>query len=257
MVSPGFEAINLGMRYGAAQVLAEINLRFEFSQLTALAGPNGAGKSTLLGILCRLRRDYSGECHYREQSITKWRHDAFAKEVAYVPQSLRSEFPFSAEQVVLMGRSPHVSGMFETEQDREAADRAMALTDTTHLRGRDFRTLSGGEKQRIILASALAQDPKVLLLDEPTSSLDLSHQVALYRILQDLCRGGMLVVSVTHDLNLAGMYADRLILLRAGRVAADGAPGVVMQPDTIAEVFDVSSQLHRLENDRPWITYGY
>jgi iron complex transport system ATP-binding protein len=256
-VSAGFEVINLGMRYGEAQVLSEVNLRFEFSQLTALAGPNGAGKSTLLGILSRLRRNFSGECRYREQSLAKWRPGAFAREVAYVPQSLRSEFPFSAEQVVLMGRSPHVSGMFESEQDRDAAAKAMALTDTTHLSGRDFRTLSGGEKQRTILAAALAQDPKVLLLDEPTSSLDLSHQVALYRILQDLCRDGMLVVSVTHDLNLAGMYADRLILLRAGRVAADGAPASVMQPDTIAQVFDVRSQLHRLENDRPWITYGY
>jgi iron complex transport system ATP-binding protein len=156
-----------------------------------------------------------------------------------------------------MGRSPHVSGMFESDEDRAAATRAMALTDTTHLSGRDFRTLSGGEKQRTILAAALAQDPKVLLLDEPTSSLDLSHQIALYRILQDLCRRGMLVVSVTHDLNLAGMYAGRLILLRAGRVAADGPPAAVMQPDTIARVFDVSAQLHKLENDRPWITYGY
>ena len=256
-MSPGFELINVSMRYGKAQVLSDVNLSFDFSQLTALAGPNGAGKSTLLGILSRLRRDFAGECRYRGQLITTWRPDAFAREVAYVPQSMRSEFPFSAEQVALMGRSPHVSGMFESQQDREAAARAMTLTDTTHLSGRDFRTLSGGEKQRIILASALAQDPKVLLLDEPTSSLDLLHQVALYRILQGLCNGGMLVVSVTHDLNLAGMYADRLILLRAGRVAADGAPARVMQPDTIAQVFDVRSQLHRLENDRPWITYGY
>jgi iron complex transport system ATP-binding protein len=257
VVSSGFEAINLGMRYGESQVLSEVSLRFEFGQLTALAGPNGAGKSTLLGVLARLRRNFTGECRYRGQSVTDWRPSAFAKEVAYVPQSLQSEFPFSAGQVVLMGRSPHVSGMFESDEDRAAATRAMALTDTTHLSGRDFRTLSGGEKQRTILAAALAQDPKVLLLDEPTSSLDLSHQVALYRILQDLCRGGMLVVAVTHDLNLAGMYASRLILLRAGRVAADGPPAVVMQPDTIAQVFDVFSQLHKLENGRPWITYGY
>jgi iron complex transport system ATP-binding protein len=257
MVTSGFEVSNLGMRYGEAQVLSEVSLRFEFSQLTALAGPNGAGKSTLLGILSRLRRDFLGECKYRGQPLAKWRSDAFAREVAYVPQSLRSEFPFSAEQVVLMGRSPHVSGMFESPQDREAGARAMALTDTTHLRGRDFRTLSGGEKQRIILASALAQGPKALLLDEPTNSLDLSHQVALYRILQDLCRSGMLVIAVTHDLNLAGMFADRLILLRAGRVAADGAPAKVLHPDTVAQVFDVRAQLHRLDNDRPWITYGY
>jgi iron complex transport system ATP-binding protein len=256
-VNAGFEAIHLGMRYGEAQVLSEINLRFDFSQLTALAGPNGAGKSTLLGILSRLRRDFSGECKYRGQPLSKWRRDAFAREMAYVPQSLRSEFPFSAEQVVLMGRSPHVSAMFESPQDREAAARAMALTDTTRLRGRDFRTLSGGEKQRVILAAALAQDPKALLLDEPTNSLDLSHQVALYRILQELCRAGLLVVAVTHDLNLAGMFADRLILLQAGRVAADGTPASVLKPDTVAQVFDVRSQLHRLENDRPWITYGY
>jgi iron complex transport system ATP-binding protein len=156
-----------------------------------------------------------------------------------------------------MGRAPHVSGMFETARDRETAAQAMASTDTTHLRGRDFRTLSGGEKQRIILAAALAQDPKVLLLDEPTSFLDLAHQVDLYRILQGLCRGGMMVVSVTHDLNLAAMFCDRLILLRAGRVVADGAPAGVLAPATIADVFGVRSQLHQLENGRPWITYGY
>ena len=96
-MSSGFEVINLGMRYGKAQVLSEVTLRLDFSQLTALAGPNGAGKSTLLGILSRLRRDFSGECKYRGQPIAKWRPDAFAREVAYVPQSLRSEFPFSAE----------------------------------------------------------------------------------------------------------------------------------------------------------------
>ena len=99
------------MRYGKAQVLSEVNLRFDFSQLTALAGPNGAGKSTLLGILSRLRRDFSGECKYRGQSIAKWRADSFAREVAYVPQSMRSEFPFSAEQMVLMGRSVSTNHM--------------------------------------------------------------------------------------------------------------------------------------------------
>src|SRR5260370_26126396 len=129
------------MRYAKAQVLSEVNLRFDFSQLTALAGPNGAGKSTLLGILSRLRRDFSGECKYRGQSIGKWRPDAFAREVAYVPQSLRSEFPFSPEPVALLGRSPHVSGMFGSLQDRDAAARAMGVTDAPPLNARDFRTL--------------------------------------------------------------------------------------------------------------------
>jgi iron complex transport system ATP-binding protein len=256
-VSGGFDLRGAGMRYGNIAVLSEVTLRLEFSELTALAGPNGAGKSTLLGILSRLQRDFSGGCWYGGRPISTWRPDQFAREVAYVPQSLRLEFPFSAEQVVLMGRAPHVHGMFETARDRATAERAMALTDTTHLRGRDFRTLSGGEKQRIILAAALAQEPKVLLLDEPTSSLDLAHQVELYRILQGLCRGGMMVVSVTHDLNLAAMYCDRLILLSQGRVVADGAPPDVLRPEIIADVFGVRSQLHQLEDGRPWITYGY
>jgi iron complex transport system ATP-binding protein len=256
-VSAGFDLRGVGMRYGDTSVLSDVSLSLEFSALTAVAGPNGAGKSTLLRILSRLQGDFSGGCWYGGRPVATWRQDQFALEVAYVPQSLQSEFPFSAEQVVLMGRAPHVHGMFETDRDRETAERAMALTDTTHLRGRDFRTLSGGEKQRIILAAALAQEPRVLLLDEPTSSLDLSHQVELYRILQQLCRGGMMVVSVTHDLNLAGMYCDRLILLSQGRVVADGAPPDVLGPETIADVFGVRSQLHQLENGRPWITYGY
>jgi ABC-type cobalamin/Fe3+-siderophores transport systems, ATPase components len=155
-----------------------------------------------------------------------------------------------------MGRSPHVSGMFESDEDHAAAARAMALTDTTHLSGRDFRTLSGGEKQRTILAAALAQDPQVLLLDEPTSSLDLSHQVALYRILQDLCRGGMLVVAVTHDLNLAGCMRTGLFccVRPGGRGWAAGCRD--------AAGCDRAGVRRRLATaqagERPaWITYGY
>lgn len=256
-MSEGFDLRDVGMRYGSAAVLSGVNLRLEFSQLTAVAGPNGAGKSTLLGILSRLRRGFSGGCFYNGRPVETWPRDSFAREVAYVPQSLQSEFPFTAEQVALMGRSPHVYGMFETEKDREIVARSMALTDTMHLRARDFRTLSGGEKQRIVLAAALAQEPRALLLDEPTSFLDLAHQVELYRILQGLCRGGMLVITVTHDLNLAAMFCHRLILLRQGSVAADGAPVDVLRPEVVADVFQVRSQMHRLEDGRTWITYGY
>jgi iron complex transport system ATP-binding protein len=222
-----------------------------------VAGPNGAGKSTLLGVLSRLNRNFSGTCSYSGRAVSDWQPDRFAREVAYVPQSLRAEFPFSAEEVVLMGRSPHARGMFETKRDRDIAASKMALTDSLHLAGRDFRTLSGGEKQRIILAAALAQEPRVLLLDEPTSSLDLSHQIELYRLLDELCRGGMMVVSVTHDLNLAAMFDGRIILLREGRVAADGPSADVLRPEMISHVFRVRSEQHQLANGRPWITYGY
>ena len=111
--------------------------------------------------------------------------------------------------------------------------------------------------ERIILAAALAQEPRVLLLDEPTSSLDLAHQIELYRLLDELCRGGMMVVSVTHDLNLAAMFDGRIILLRDGRVAADGASPDVLRPEIISDVFGVRSEQHQLANGRSWITYGY
>jgi iron complex transport system ATP-binding protein len=155
-----------------------------------------------------------------------------------------------------MGRTPHCDGLFESPADLEAVERALDITDTLAFRHRDFRSLSGGERQRVILASAVAQQPETLLLDEPTTFLDLRHQVAIYRLLRDLSRQGMLVVAVTHDLNLAAAFADRIVVLNAGRVAADAAPAEVLAPERILEVFGVASELHRGPEGRPWIIYG-
>src|SRR5262249_37777259 len=162
----------------------------------------GAGKSTLLGILAGLREGYSGECRYSGLEVRSWKRREMARRVAFVPQSVWIDFPFTAEQVVLMGRAPHADRMFQGEADRRIAIEAMKMTDTLPFRARDFRSLSGGERQRVILAAALAQSPEALLLDEPTTYLDLRHQVALYRILMTLSRRGTLVAAVTHDLNL-------------------------------------------------------
>jgi iron complex transport system ATP-binding protein len=135
-------------------------------------------------------------------------------------------------------------------------ERGLAMTDTLPFRHRDFRSLSGGERQRVILASVLAQAPRVMLLDEPTTFLDLQHQVSIYRLLRDLARQGMLVIAVTHDVNLAASYSDRVILLRGGEVAADAAPAEVLTQETIREVFGVEADVRLSRHGRPWILYG-
>jgi ABC-type cobalamin/Fe3+-siderophores transport system ATPase subunit len=164
--------------------------------------------------------------------------------VAFLPQMMRFEFPFTAEQVVLMGRTPYGGGWFESPADFELVEQAMTITDTLAFRARDFRSLSGGERQRVVLASALAQKPETLLLDEPTTFLDLKHQISMYRLLAELGRQGMLVISVTHDLNLALQFADRALVLDRGRLASDGAPADVFTPQLIREVFEVDATLN-------------
>jgi iron complex transport system ATP-binding protein len=255
-VSATFDLRAVGMRYGAAEVLADVNLQLHPAQLTAVVGPNGAGKSTLLGILAGLRTGHAGECRFDGVEVSRWNRRAFARRVSFVPQATRIEFPFTAEEVALMGRAPHAAGLLESPYDRDAVHDAMHSTDTLHLRARDFRSLSGGEQQRVILAAALAQSPEALLLDEPTTYLDLRHQVSLYRILRGLCDRGVLVAAVTHDLNLAAAYAGRVVVLNAGRVVADGPPAEAFRSDRLREVFEVPAELLRAPDGRHWIRYG-
>jgi iron complex transport system ATP-binding protein len=230
----------VGFAYGLREATFELNT----PGLVAIAGPNGAGKSTLLGIMAGLRQPYSGSCTYAGTEVRRWRRRDFARRIAFLPQMLRFEFPFTAEQVVLMGRTPYGGGWFESPADFETVEQAMTITDTLPFRERDFRSLSGGERQRVVLASALAQKPEALLLDEPTTFLDLKHQMSLYRLLADLGRQGMLVISVTHDLNLALQFADRALVLHQGRLAADGAPAEVFTPPLIHEIFEVDATLN-------------
>jgi iron complex transport system ATP-binding protein len=237
-------------------VLRDVSATFERAEMVAVLGPNGAGKSTMLSVMAGLRSEYRGSCAYRGQEVRQWARRAFARDVSFVPQSLRLEFPFTAGQVALMGRTPHGDGLFESPEDVAAVERAMLITDTTAFRDRDFRSLSGGERQRVVLAAALAQSPQVMLLDEPTTFLDLKHQLDIYSLLRDLARQGMLVIAATHDINLAATYADRVILLRAGRLVADAPPAEALTPDRIREVFEVAAQIRPGPGDRPWIVYG-
>lgn len=245
----------LSYRYERAPVLALAAADFSRGEFVSVVGPNGAGKSTLLAVLAGLRPDYSGQCTFRGVEVKRWPRRRMARAVSFVPQSLRLEFPFTAEQVVLMGRTPYCDGLFEAPEDHRAVERAMEITDALGFRERDFRSLSAGERQRVILASALAQEPQVLLLDEPATFLDIKHQIALHRLLRQLCGQGLLVVAATHDLNLAAAYSDRVIVLDRGRLAADAPPDAALRPELIRSVFEVDAHLLTGPWGRPWIRY--
>jgi iron complex transport system ATP-binding protein len=246
---------NAGMRYGEATVLRNVSLDFAAGEFVAVAGPNGAGKSTLLGIMAGLRAGYTGRCKLLDREVSSWARRDFARLVSVVLQSVRVDFGFTAEQVVLMGRTPFADTLFESERDATEVTHAMDLTGTTQFRDRDIRTLSGGERQRVLIAAALAQSPQVLLLDEPTTFLDIEHQVSTYQLLRQLSDSGVLIVAATHDLNLAARYADRLLLLQAGATAADGKPDDVVNADTIRSVFHVDVRIVS-DGERKWIHYG-
>jgi iron complex transport system ATP-binding protein len=247
-----FRAASLGFAYGLEDVSFELPDR----GLLAIAGPNGAGKSTLLGVLAGLRTPYRGSCTYKGVEVTEWKRRDFARRIAFLPQAVKIEFPFTVDEVVMMGRTPYARGWLESPKDQSAVEHAMEVTDTRAFRHRDFRTLSGGERQRAILASALAQEPETLLLDEPTTFLDLKHQLSMYRLLSELAKK-LLVITVTHDLNLALQFSTRMLILDAGRLAGDGETAQVLNPERIERVFGVHAQVHPATRPGagPWLSY--
>jgi iron complex transport system ATP-binding protein len=250
-----YQLENVGVRIEEARILQDISIDLAASEMTAIVGPNGAGKSTLMSVLCGVRREYEGRCLLDGRDISAWRKPELARRMAFIPQMVRLEFPFTAEQVVFMGRTPYCHGLFESPADREAVHQAMQLTDSLAFARRSFQTLSGGERQRIVLAGALAQQPKVLLLDEPTTFLDLRHQIATYSLLRRLAREGMAVIAVTHDLNLASSYADRIVVLSQGGIAAAGSAREVLTTDLVREVFEVDVAIRPDAAGNPWVYY--
>lgn len=247
---------DLRVRLGGVEVLRGVTAGFREGELTAIVGPNGAGKSTLMSVLSGFRTEYEGRCTLDGREISHWNKRDLARRMTFIPQFMRVEFPFTAEQVVYMGRTPYCHGLFEGTQDREEVDRAMRLTDTLQFAARDFRQLSGGERQRVVLAGALAQQPSVLLLDEPTTFLDLKHQIETYRLLSELAAKGLTVVAVTHDLNLAAAYAGRMVVLHNGSVFAEGTPANVLTAGLLRDVFGVHAEVRRGEDERPWVYFG-
>jgi iron complex transport system ATP-binding protein len=233
------EAERVSFAYGPRAVLSEVSLVVAPGELVGVIGPNGGGKTTLVRLLSGVLAPRSGSVHLRGTVLTAWRRRELARRVAVVPQDPTLEFPFTALEVVLMGRAPHLPALgFPRAHDLAVARAAMDRLDVAGLEDRPLERLSGGERQRVLLARALAQEPEVLLLDEPTTHLDLRHQAGIYDVVAELRRTrGVAVVSVLHDLNLAALYCDRLVLLAGGRVVCEGPPVEVLTPAVLGAAY--------------------
>jgi iron complex transport system ATP-binding protein len=212
----------------------------ERGDMLAVIGPNGSGKSTLLRLIGGLIVPLAGTIAVAGEDPGRVSRRDFARRVAVVGQQNTLGFPFSVVEVVLMGRTPHVEGFrLESDRDLDAAERAMAATGVSALADRAFDSLSSGERQRVAVARALAQEPELLLLDEPGAFLDIKQQTVLYDLLRDLNRElGLTVVSVLHDLNLASLYFNKVALMRTGGLHAFGPPPEVITYESVRDVFD-------------------
>ena len=227
----------LTCRYGERVALDDVTFEAEAGALTAVLGPNGAGKSTLLKALAGLV-PVEGEIIVDGVRSTGLSRRELARLLALVAQDPPADVPFTVLELTLMGRAPHLERLaLESEHDREIAEQAMRDAGVLELAGRPIDQLSGGERRRAFLARALAQRPKALLLDEPTAFLDLGHQAQVLEHAAGLARGGLCVVAVLHDPNLAVSFADRAVLMRAGRVVAAGAPREVLLPQALEELY--------------------
>ena len=232
-------------RHTRSFTLDDVSVTVERGSLTGLLGPNGCGKTTLLNLLSGVLQPAHGQVSLNGISLAGRSRRDIARHLAVVPQETHPAFDYTVMEMVLMGRHPHL-GTFELEgpSDLALARDALAATGTDHLAGRAYMTLSGGEKQRVVIASALTQSPEVLLLDEPTASLDLGYQLEVAGLLRRLNRErGVTMVLATHDLNLAASLCDRLILMRDGRVVAQGATRDVLTASSIRRIYDVDADV--------------
>ena len=233
------EARDLAVRYGtAAFALDGVSCRVRGGSLLAVVGPNGSGKTTLVRALSGLVRLQRGQVLVEGKPLDQWTHAALARVLAVVPQGEEVVFPLRVDETVMLGRYARLGPLAAPgSADRAAVDDALVRCDVAAFAGRTIDSLSGGEWQRVRLARALAQEPRVLVLDEPTTSLDVRHEMELFELVRRLVDGGLAGLVITHHINLAARFADRMILLSGGRVAAEGSPAEVLRREILREVF--------------------
>ena len=224
---------------GGKPILRDVTFSVLRGEYLAIVGPNGAGKSTLLKCIDRILPGGSGQIEIGARPLESYRQKELARLVSYVPQADGRLFPFTVEQFVLMGRYPYLSPFSSVRrEDRDVVRRMMELTGTVEFADRQLNTLSGGERQKVLIAAALTQEAEVLLLDEPTTFLDYRHQAEIHAL---LCRvhqeSGVTIVAVTHDVNHAAAVADRILALRAGSVVFCGEPGELMRPAVLQGIY--------------------
>lgn len=238
-------AKNISFTYDTSLVLKDISVSIQEQEFIGLIGPNGSGKSTLLKIIGGILKADSGSIQFKGSPISEINKKLFAQSVSWIPQDHPMVFPFKVSEIVMMGRHPYLSALsFESEEDFDITRRAMETTITSQFSDRYFNEISGGEKQRVMIASALAQNPEMMLLDEPTSALDLKYQVQILNILKNLnANHNMTLVIAMHDLNLASRFCNRLVLLSEGEIVRDGTPEQVLEKDILEQVYGIDIDL--------------
>ncbi|BCA53650.1 Hemin import ATP-binding protein HmuV [Nitrospira sp. KM1] len=268
-VPHAFDVRGLHFRYGKQDqaaspwIIRNVNFHVESGQILGIVGPNGSGKTSLLKLFARIARPSKGSIELFGHSLWDLTPDKVARSVAFVPQESDLSFPFTVAETVLMGRFPHRHHSYwdmgfgwDRRDDRAIAQQAMETMDVWGLAGRAVTELSGGERQRVIIARALAQDTKILLLDEPTAFLDLQHQVEMCALLRRLKRdSSMTIVLVSHDLNIASQSCDRVAVMKDGAIQALGSPEHVMRADVLRQVYSCDVLIDRHpESGLPRIT---
>ncbi|MFW6175665.1 MAG: ABC transporter ATP-binding protein [Acidobacteriota bacterium] len=235
-----FETRSLSVRYrpGRPRALDKVSMSVPAGALYAVLGPNGSGKSTLMRALLGAVRAEEGEARVEGRSVEDWKRGELARRVGAVSQTEAIAFPLSVRELVEMGRYPHLGPIRPMgRRDREAVEAALDRCDALPLADRDVATLSGGEFQRVRIARALAQEPAALMLDEPTAALDIRHEMAILGLLRDAADEGRTVVLITHHLNVAARFSDRVLLLHDGRVAAEGPVQEVFTAEILQSVY--------------------
>ena len=234
------EAQDVDFAVDAVRILDGVSLTSGAGEFIGLVGPNGAGKTTLIKCISGLLAHSQGTVHLDGRDLARMSPRDIARVVAHLPQNTTVDFSFTSLEVVLMGRNPYL-GPFQLEgaRDFEVARAGMQFTDTEWLSAREINTLSGGERQRVLIARALAQEPRLLLLDEPTANLDIQHQLQVMDLVRSLVDDGLAAVAAMHDLNMASAYCDRIYVMSEGKVVASGTPAEVLLPGLINQVFGV------------------
>lgn len=225
--------------YGKENIITGLSLDISRDDFMGIIGPNGSGKTTLLRFASRVLTPRAGTIYFKEQNIIQMDLKEFCRNVAFVAQDISTGFSYTVTEIVAMGRIPHLKRLqFETKKDREIIEEALILTDTLHFKDKRIDELSAGERQRVIIARALAQEPALLLLDEPTSHLDIGHQIQVLNLLKKLNRrNNLTIVMILHDLNLASAYCNRIVLLDKGAIYKEGSPGEVLTYQNIEAVY--------------------
>jgi iron complex transport system ATP-binding protein len=240
-----FRVDHVAFAFDGRPVVDGLSLTLEHGRFHGIVGPNGCGKTTLVDLLVRYRRPQQGTIRLQERPLTDWPRRALAREIALVPQNFYINFPFTVREVVMMGRHPYIPRFgAPSTQDLDMVERVLEEAEIAGLADRRVTELSGGERQRVVFARALAQDTPVLILDEATSNLDVGHALRLLGLAADRVRSQRrTAIGVFQDLNQAAAWCDRLVFMRAGRVAAEGPTADVLTPDTIRSVFGVSARV--------------